>query len=194
MLGRALVEQASVAENADLVGHPLHVVKDVAGEDDGAPAAQPGDQVQDVGAASRVECRRGFVEQQELRVTDQGAGQAEPLGHTARETADPSVGRVGEAGCAECAVHFRATGVSTDQGAGQVDDFVCGEPAVEVGDVRTDGDPLSRNGDRDSSGVGATHPGQDGQQRGLASAVGSHEAVHAPGGTRTSTSNRPAPP
>jgi len=81
LLGGALVEQAPGAEDADVVGDALDVGQDVAGEDDGAPAPQLGDEGEYLGPPGWVQGRGGLVEDQQARVADQGAGQPEPLGH-----------------------------------------------------------------------------------------------------------------
>jgi len=50
--GAALAEQAAIAQDAHLVGDPLHVGQDVAGEDDGPAAAHGGDRVEHLGSSS----------------------------------------------------------------------------------------------------------------------------------------------
>jgi hypothetical protein len=52
-LGGALVEQVPGAQDANVAGDALDVGQDVAGEDDGAPAAQAGDEV----GSSRISSR-----------------------------------------------------------------------------------------------------------------------------------------
>src|SRR6185437_5348310 len=53
--GLTLVEQPAAAQDADLVGHPLYVGEDVAGEDDGPLAPHGSDEVEDLGPPGRVE-------------------------------------------------------------------------------------------------------------------------------------------
>jgi hypothetical protein len=96
-LGGSLVDHPPGAKDADMVGDALDVGQDVAGENDGAAAAHPGDQREHFGPPGRVQGRGGLVEDQQLRVTHQGAGQPEPLGHAPGEPADPPAGRAGEA-------------------------------------------------------------------------------------------------
>jgi len=90
-LGRALIQEPAVAQDADMVGDSLHIGQDVAGEDDGAAAAHRGDQAEDLCPAGRVKGRGRLVEDQESRVARQCAGQPEPLHHSAGKAAHPAI-------------------------------------------------------------------------------------------------------
>jgi hypothetical protein len=173
-----LVEQPAGAQDADLVGDSLHVGQDVAGEDDGAPAAQAGDKGEHLGPPSWVQRGGGLVQDQQPGIAGQGAGQPEPLGHAPGEPADTLADPLIQAGGAQRREHGRAVRPG-GEGPGQVDDFECGQPAIEFGDVGAHRHLAPRHGHLDGAAVGVAHAGDDGQQRGLPRAVGTSQPVHA---------------
>ena len=69
-------------------GHPgaqlTHILDNVSGKEDDAVLAQLGEQVQESHALSRIEPRRGFVHNQQLRMAKQRHGHAKALAHATR--------------------------------------------------------------------------------------------------------------
>ena len=186
-LRRALVEQPSVAQDAHLVGHPLHVVQDVTGEDHRPAAPHARHQRQQFGTAGGVERGGGLVQDEQFRVADQRAGEPEPLGHAPGESAHLAVRDIAQAGRRQCVgdrIRCCADVLArcSDQRAGQVDHLVGGQPGVELRDVGADRDAAARHGQSDLAAIGAPHPGDDRQHRRLAGAVRTDEPVDGPAG------------
>src|SRR6266852_4793068 len=79
LVGRPGFNQAALVEEAGEIGDTgglLHVVRH---DDDGVLALQLKDQVLDFQGGGRVEGRGRFIQEQDLRVGGQGAGDAQPL-------------------------------------------------------------------------------------------------------------------
>jgi hypothetical protein len=133
----------------------------------------------------RVEAGRGFVQEQHLRVADQGSGQVQAAPHAAAVGADRFAAGVGEAealqelGCA----HARVAGAQVVQAAEHLQVLAAAELLVE-------GRVLAEQTDAQPYVVGralhvvARHLGAAlvrAQQGGLARAVGAEHAVDAAG-------------
>ena len=90
--GRAAGREHPAVVHRDQAAKPLGLVH-VGGGDDHAHARPPRpdavDQVPELAAGQRVHAGRRFVQDQQVRVVDQGAAQAELLPHAAREFAAP---------------------------------------------------------------------------------------------------------
>ncbi len=82
-------------------GHLLHFRQQMAGEEHGdSPAPrQLADQSADFVNARRVQSVGGFIEQQQVRISEQRLRQAEPLLHSGRISAHSPVCRGGQAHC-----------------------------------------------------------------------------------------------
>ena len=69
-----------MGQDGNAVADLLHLVEQMAGQDDGAIlAGEVPDKFPDLCHASRVHTVGGFVEQQQLRIAKQGVGQTQPL-------------------------------------------------------------------------------------------------------------------
>src|SRR5690606_23738449 len=78
-----------------------HVLDDVGAEDDDDVVADVGEQVEEAVALGRVEASGGLVDDDELRPTEQGDGDAEALLHAAGVTTDGVLAGGGEVGLLE---------------------------------------------------------------------------------------------
>ena len=98
LVGRALGDELAVGEDADPVGQLVGLLEVLGGEEDrGAEVGvQPAHLLPHGGAAHRVEAGGRLVEEQDLRVVDQGGGEVEPALHAAGVGADRSVHRVAD--------------------------------------------------------------------------------------------------
>ena len=95
MIGGAIDPQHAVDQDADPVGHALHVAEDVRAEED-RPAAALDDldqRFEEIAADDRVEPERRIVEDQQLRVGGHGQRQGDLGLLAAREPADPPLRR-----------------------------------------------------------------------------------------------------
>ena len=90
---RALGDGAPFDDDADAPAQPIDVVEKMGAQKDAdAIVGQLEKNVVDLAASARIEAVRRLVENQECRVGDEGAGQAEPLAHAAGERADRLAG------------------------------------------------------------------------------------------------------
>ena len=89
--------QATAVQHGHAIGDPPRFTEEVGGEDHRAPllACERPDQIGDVAGGGRIEPGRGFVEEQDLRVVQQGPGEGEPLALTGREPGGAQVRHVG---------------------------------------------------------------------------------------------------
>ena len=93
VLGGGLDDQLAPADHDQVVGGDRHLVHQVAGYQDGpALGGQLLHQVPDPQHALGVQPVHRLVQQQHLRVAEQGRGDAEPLAHAEGEAARPLVG------------------------------------------------------------------------------------------------------
>lgn len=76
-----------MVQHGDVVGDAFEIARDVAGEEDrvGLVLHELGDDVEELVAGERVEARRRFVEDEEVRVVCERDGRLEPHPLTARE-------------------------------------------------------------------------------------------------------------
>ena len=90
------VEQLAAVDHHHVVAHPLHVVEQVGGDEHrDAEAGEAPDEAEHLLAAERVEPGGGLVEEDELRVGDEGLGELGALAHAGGEAADrPEAGFV----------------------------------------------------------------------------------------------------
>ncbi len=104
----ALANQASGVDDADDVSQLLDLRQDVAGDED--RLALRGQRAQGLAHgddASRVEAVGRLVEQEQLRIGQQGRGDAQPLLHAQRVTAGLVPTPLGQAHQAQHLVHAR---------------------------------------------------------------------------------------
>ena len=92
---RAGIEQSPARHHAHPVADLLHLVEQVAGEDDGAPAArrQAAHQFPDFNNAGRVQTVGRLVKNQQRRIAQQRGGNAQALFHARGTGAKLAVGR-----------------------------------------------------------------------------------------------------
>ena len=91
LAGGALGDDATAADHDDLVGRLLHLVQQVGGQQHRASlVGEPAQQAAHPVDALRVETVGGLVEDQDLRVAQQSAGDAEALAHPERVVAQPA--------------------------------------------------------------------------------------------------------
>jgi hypothetical protein len=145
----------------------------------------------DLDAGAGVEARGGLVEQEDLRVVEQDPGQAEPLGHPAREAGDQRIALVGQVDQLEHLLADLLPRRALDPvGGGEefevLDHLHVVVDAEEVGHVADrPADVLGRGVDRVAAD-GRLAPGrvqergEDAHGRRLARAVGADEAVDVP--------------
>ena len=181
----------AVAQHGGAVAEHRDLEEPVRDEDDGASGlALAADDVEH--ALGEVRGQRGghLVEEQDVGVDRQGAGEVEDALHRERQVAgEVAQVEVGDAELADPVEERRG------RGAGQAQ--VVGD--VEVGDQRrllVDRDEAGAAGaggraevaglaaDKDASGVGPDRAGQDLHERRLAGAVGAHQGVHLAGEDR----------
>ncbi len=107
-----LLDQVTVAHHPDPVGQPLYLVEVMRGEQDGGPGlAQPGDHLPGIPPGVRVEAGRRLVEEQQLRVADQGKGEVQPAQLAAGQGADPGPSLAGQAHLLDGGRHVPRPGV-----------------------------------------------------------------------------------
>jgi hypothetical protein len=94
---RALVDDAAAAHDRNSVAEIFDLDEQVTGQHDGdALARKPSDQVAHVAHPGRIEAGRGLIEQQQLRFSQQGGGNAQALAHAVRVAPDAITCAVGE--------------------------------------------------------------------------------------------------
>src|SRR5205823_2561809 len=91
----AVDDQLAALDDAELVTELAQLAEDVAGDHDGlAEALELLEQLADFDSGARVQTTRGLVEQEDRRVVDEDARQAEALLHAAGEGIDQGVALV----------------------------------------------------------------------------------------------------
>ncbi len=186
--GRALDDEAAGIDHHDVIADLLHVVEQVGGHQHGdAERAEPGDEVEHLLAAERVEAGGGLVEQHELRIADERLGQLGPLAHAGGEPADRA-----EAGLVETdqvehvgrplAGRLGREPTELAEGGDHIGCRLVEGQAVVLGHVaeaRADADRVVGHRDPADLDGALRRPGQaeeDAEQRGLAGAVGTDDA------------------
>ena len=92
----ALSEDLAAVDDRDRGAQLLELGEDVAADEDRlAQRAQLAEELAQLDPRPRVEAGRRLVEEQHLRVVDEGVGQAQPLLHAAREALDVRLALVG---------------------------------------------------------------------------------------------------
>ncbi len=130
---RALHDNASSIDDRDRIADLLHLVEQVRGEQDRtALGDEATDHVAELAYSSWVEPVRRLVQNEELWVGEQAAGNSEPLAHSERVALHALVGPLREPGSGECAidarVRFRLAG-----GCDHRQVLSAGQVAVEAG-------------------------------------------------------------
>ena len=181
---------ALVDDHHPPAGH-LHLGQDVGGEHDRVLASQALDQLAGLDDLLGVEARGGLVEDEHVRVVEDGLGEAHPLAVALRELADEGVAHVAHPGLPDHVVDLPAAILGGDP-------LDLGAEAEEVQDrhVRVEGrglrdvadPPLDLEGGLED--VVAPHPrgpvggrqvaGEDAHRRGLPGPVGAQEAQDLP--------------
>ena len=116
-LDRALQDDAAVVDDRDLVAGLLDLVEQVRREKHGATFAdERADQVAHLEDAGRIETVHRLVEDQQRRIGEQAAGDAEPLAHAERVGLHPVVGAVREPDSLERAVDAAVRGAVARRG------------------------------------------------------------------------------
>ncbi|MDT4847159.1 hypothetical protein FQZ97_812080 [compost metagenome] len=196
--GGAARDEAPVAHHHDLVGHPLHFVELVRDVNDGhALAAQPGDQLKQALRLRGRERGGGLVHHQQARVTRQGLGNFHQLLFGHDQVARPRVGvdvqahllqhvarRSSHAGLVEqpAAPQLAAQEdvLRHREVVGQVELLVDQHDAGRLGLART-GEMPHRAIHLQTAATELLVTREDLHQRGLARAVLTQQAHHAPG-------------
>lgn len=89
LFGRCLGYQFSASYEDQLVGDLLHFAHQVAGDEDGSTVGRTGfHQLADPGDAFSIKAVHRFVQDEDLRVSEQRGGDAQTLAHTQGESAD----------------------------------------------------------------------------------------------------------
>ena len=180
-IGPCAIDVAVVDDRGDVAGL-LDLVEQVRGEQHGAALGdQLADQVAELEDAGGVEAVDRLVEDQQLGVAEQAAGDAEALAHAERVGADLVVGPAAEADALERGVDAPVGALVARRGV-HVQVLAAGEMAVEARllDDRADARQrlravvLAEQADRAAGGL--REPEQQPDQRRLAGAVGAQEA------------------
>ena len=89
----ALLDQATLADDHEVVGHELHLRQQVAADEHGASiAGEEAEYVTHPLDALRIEPVAGLVEHHGVRVTEEHTGEAQPLTHAQRVAANLLLG------------------------------------------------------------------------------------------------------
>ena len=190
---RAGVEQAAAGQYAHPVADLLHLVEQVAGEDDGALAivGQAANQFAHLNDAGRVKPVGGLVQDEQGRVAQEGCRDPQALFHSGGTGAKLAAGRVAvQTHGGQQIIHFGAAAVRS---INTLQAF----QIVLAGKVRPENGPLDQGaqfGEGDAlptgpafaqqgygAGGGADETRDHRKQGGLAGTVGAQEAEHAAG-------------
>ena len=110
--GSALQQQLARGDDGHAGAELAHVIDDVGGEDDGAVAAQGGEQVQEAIALGGVQAGRGLVDNDEAGIAEQRLRDAEALLHAAGIGGEGLLANVPQIGLLEQRVdHLLALGL-----------------------------------------------------------------------------------
>ena len=202
-LGRRTGRQYAPLIHRDQPVEPLGLLHIGGGDDDthagGAARAQPVDQIPELAPRQRIDPGGGLIQDQEVRIVDQRAAQAELLLHAAGELFRRPVGEVGQRrrlhqlGDAPVAL---GSGLAEQTGEerdvlthAQIRIEILAEPLRHVGDARADlfaRAPVGHVGAEHDRLAALDRPraGQDRQQRGFADAVRSDQSDHVSRGNR----------
>src|SRR6187401_2987744 len=140
-----LGDEAAMGEDPDPIAQLLDLAEQVARKQHGEAAVtgQGLNEVEELGHAGRVDGRRRLVEDEDLRILDEGIGDAEPLEHAPRVGIGGMVGRVRQAHLLEELddPRRRLRRVEAVQARRVVEVLAAGEPAVKSDAVRQVADP-----------------------------------------------------
>ena len=93
----ALGEDLAAIDDRDAGAQLLELGQDVAADDDGlAHRTELAEELAKLDPRARIETGRRLVEEQHLRVVDEGVGEAQPLLHAARQVLDVGVAPIAE--------------------------------------------------------------------------------------------------
>ena len=101
LAGAALGDQPPARDDDDPLAQRRHLGKDVAREEDGALAAQAGEQLPHLHHLRGVEADGRLVEEEDRRLAEQRLRQADALAVALRQRADAPVGHAVEPACGE---------------------------------------------------------------------------------------------
>ena len=143
VVGGDVLDQATPADDHVVLGHQLHLAHQVRRDEDGAAlAGEVLEQVADPEDALGVEAVDRLVEHHDLRIAEEGAGDAEALAHAEREAAAAAPGDLAEADDVEHLVDpVGADAVGDGEG-----------PQVVVGGAASGGPPWPRAAHPSSGG------------------------------------------
>ena len=121
LVNRAFGDDLSLADHADTGAHQLDLAEQMTGDQNGSVAfAELDDEVSNIGHALGVEAVGGFVEDQELRLLEQGSGDSKPLLHSKRVGGELVVRTRRELHLGEGVVHARWLDPAVDGKEAQV--------------------------------------------------------------------------
>ena len=191
--GRSLRDLAALAQDDDVVGQALRLIKVLRREQDGnALAPQLLDHLPQLPARQRVEARRGLIEEQQLRFDDQRGRDVEPPPHAPGVLGRALVARIREPEPVQQLI--RALGGSGPPEAVEAREedevLLAGQLPVNGGELTGQGDVPAHlsglghdirtaHGDRPRGGLHQC--GGDIHQRRLAGAIGSQQRDHLSG-------------
>ena len=182
---RRVGDHPPAAEHDDVVGGLGHLAHQVRREEDGAalPREAPGE-VAHPDHALRIEAVDRLVEDEGLRIAQQGCGDAESLAHAEREAADPLAGHGIQSGEADDLVDARPADAVRRRDREQVR----AGAATRVHGLRVEQDAdlpqrrlevgVARAVDGDAAAARAVQPDDHAHRRRLAGAVRPEEAGH----------------
>ena len=189
----ALDDDAAVVDDADVVAQAFRFFHEMGGEQQGlALPYQAAQALPDQVAGLRVEAGGGFVEDHQVGVVDQGAGQGEAPFHAAGKGGDGDVGFAGQPGKIQQAGNALRHVALGNAEIATVDLQVLAhrEIRVEIVRLRHYTDPCARLASLlrqdmaeqfHHAGIGADQAEGEAQGGGLAGAVGAEQAMAAAG-------------
>ncbi len=186
---RAFDDDAALVDDADGVAQALRLVHEMGGQEQGlALANQPAQALPDQMPGLRVEAGGGLVEDHQIGVVDQGAGQGQPAFHAAGQRGHQRLFLAGKAREVEQIVNPGFDFIPGQAEIAAVDEqvFPHREIRVQAVDLRYHTDPRpgraasGRHGLADqfhAAGIGRDQAQGQAQGGGLAGAIGAEQAV-----------------
>ena len=177
--------QPAGMDDQHLLGEALDLLEDVRREQDRAACrGHRPEQLDHVEALPRVHAVERLVEQQDLRVVDEGAGDLDPLAHALRVRPDRAPGRRLEIDGRDRAGRGRGGVRQAVERGAHLDELAPGQEVVDRLALRHEPDgpvhdrisPCGLPGDQHPPGRRPQEPGKHVQDRRLAGAVGAEQA------------------
>ena len=172
-----------MVHDRDAVAQPLGLLHVVGGQQDRAPArAKARDQIPELPPRLRIQARGRLVEEQQLGLADQRAGQRQPLALAAGELTDPGLGLLPELDQVDHLAGRRAAPIEAPE---ETDGLGDGELLRELGLLERDPEQGAERAivaappptqDDHLAGVGGRQAFADLDRGGLARAVGAEQA------------------